>query len=179
MAVIQTFQVGNPVIRSRAKACTNLSTKERNRIITNLIDSMRAHELVGMAAPQIGQSFRIFVTEIRLTKLRDPKLSDPLRVFVDPRIVQKSARLVAGWEGCGSVARSGLFGKVKRHATITVQAKDRNGEPFTLNASGLLAQIIQHEIDHLNGIVFADKALTKTYMSEDEYRAMRKAQASG
>jgi peptide deformylase len=71
--------------------------------------------------------------------------------------------------GCGSVASSGLFGIVKRSESVVVQAQDRDGKIFKLKTSNLLARVIQHEIDHLNGTVFTDKADPKTYMSRNEY----------
>lgn len=134
---------------------------------------MRENDLVGMAAPQIGSNVRIFVTEIRKTKVRNPALQDSLRVFINPKIIVSSKREVLGWEGCGSVAFSGLFGKVRRPYSVTVQAQDIEGAVFELKASGLLARIIQHEVDHLNGVLFTDRADPKTYMSTNEYRAAR------
>lgn len=144
--------------------------------MNDLIDSMRHHELVGMAAPQIGKGVRIFVTEIRKTKLRKGesiKNVDPLRVFVNPRVLSVSKKEAKGWEGCGSVASAGLFGMVRRPTSVTVEALDENGKKFRLKASNLLARVIQHEVDHLNGIVFADKADTKTYMSKNEYLKLK------
>ncbi len=173
MIIKKTTQVGNKVIRAKAKAVAvnQIASPEIKSIIRNLIDSMRHHNLVGMAAPQIGQGVRIFVTEIRKTKLRkvSPGGFDPLRVFVNPRIVSVSKAQNKGWEGCGSVACAGLFGQVRRPNSIVVQALDENGKPFVLKAKDLLARVIQHELDHLNGILFVDKADTKSYMSRDEY----------
>lgn len=140
------------------------------KIVTNLTDSMRHHELVGMAAPQIGVNLRIFVTEVRKTKTRIQKETDPLRVFINPKIVKFSKRVVAGYEGCGSVANAGLFGAVKRPAEVVVTAFDQEGKRFKLYGKGLLARIIQHETDHLNGIVFLDRVSdTKSLISREEY----------
>jgi len=181
MIVKHTVQLGNSVIRTKAKAVTLPLQKETKQIIRNLIDSMRAGELVGMAAPQIGKSFRIFVTEIRPTKLRK-KIgikSDMLRVFINPKVIAVSKKEVSDWEGCGSVADKHLFGKVRRPDSITVRAINEFGEPFELKAQGLLARVIQHEIDHLNGVVFTDKGDTKTYMSQNEYLQMKQREAAG
>ena len=98
---------------------------------------------------------------------------DELRVFVNPKVTSFSESLVSGWEGCGSVAASNIFGKVSRPKSLIVEAYDSNGDKFTLEAKGLLARVIQHEMDHINGVVFTDKADTKTYMSRDEYLKMK------
>ncbi len=169
-------QVGSSVIRARSQTVSLPISTANKKIIADLIDSMRHHELVGMAAPQLGKSVRIFVTEIRKTRLRkgdSVKNSDPLRIFLNPKIISVSKKTTMGWEGCGSVATSNLFGMVKRPATVTVEAVNENGKLFQLMAHDLLARVIQHEMDHLNGIVFTDKADSKTYMSRGEYLKLR------
>lgn len=171
-------QVGNPVIRARAKAVSQWNTPEVRKTIKDLTDSMRHHELVGMAAPQIGKGIRVFVTEVRSTKYRKKHRTplDGLRVFINPKITSYSEKMDTDWEGCGSVASGGLFGKVQRPGGLTVTARNEKGELFTLEARGLLARVIQHEMDHLNGVVFVDKAITSTYMSRDEYLKFKSSQ---
>jgi len=167
-----TTQVGCKLIRGKAKKVSNVKSKTTQKIIKDLIDSMRHHDLVGMAAPQIGKDARVFVSEIRETKLRkgdSVKDADKLRIYVNPKLVWSSKDKVSGWEGCGSVAFANLFGKVKRSKQITVQALDENGDEFTINAQKLLARVVQHELDHLNGVVFTDTADPKTFMSQNEY----------
>lgn len=169
MSVRKPVQVGSPVIRAKARSVASVTTKQVQKTIDDLVDSMRDAELVGMAAPQIGVGLRIFVTEIRKTKFR--KLdgdTDPLRVFINPRIVQKTKRVVSGFEGCGSVAHTDLFGLVPRADGVTVSALDQNGFPFTLTTKGLLARVIQHELDHLDGKVFLDRVTdTRSLRSSD------------
>src|SRR5688572_2661589 len=112
MIIKEATQIGNKVIRSKAREITKQKSKSVQKIIADLIDSMRHHELVGMAAPQIGKDIRVFVTEIRETKLRKgqtKKNVDPLRVFINPRIISFSKVKKSDWEGCGSVASAGLF----------------------------------------------------------------------
>ncbi len=162
-------QVGNPLIRSSSKDVINSKNKIVQKLVQDLTDSMRHHELVGMAAPQIGKSIRVFVTEIRKTKLRKSQDVDKLRVFINPKIIRRSKEKVKGWEGCGSVASAQLFGMVSRPKSITVRALDENGNSFTLEATGLLARVIQHEFDHIDGVVFTDKADVSTFMSRNEY----------
>ncbi len=165
-------QVGESVIRKKAIKVKDPKSKETRKVIRDLIDSMQHHTLVGMAAPQIGISLRIFVTEIKETKLRKAHRNDDvdgLRVFVNPKVIAVSEKTVKGWEGCGSVACASLFAKVERPKEITVEAFDKDAVKFTLTATGLLARVIQHEIDHLNGIVFTDIADRKTFMSREPY----------
>lgn len=174
MTIKKTTQVGNPIIRMKAKPVKLADSKKVQAVILNLIDSMREHNLVGMAAPQVGESLRIFVTEIRKTKLRKSNEVDSLKVFINPIITWFSKKKSNGWEGCGSVAEAGLFAKVNRPAGVHVKALDQNGDTFTLKASGLLARVIQHEMDHLDGVVFIDKADLSTAMSKAEYLKMKK-----
>jgi peptide deformylase len=157
MIVKHATQIGNPVIRRRSKVVPRVSAPEIKRIAKNLIDSLRYHGLVGMAAPQIGINLRIFVTEIRKTQTRNPKEADAARVFINPKIVKRSRAQEEDYEGCGSVAYAGLFASVARSRTVTVEAFNEKGKKFTLQAAGLLARVIQHENDHLDGIVFLDR----------------------
>lgn len=164
------IQVGNRVIREKAEIVKDISHSRIQKTVKNLIDSMHHHNLVGMAAPQIGEGIRVFVSEIRTTTLRKTKEKDAVRVFVNPRIVKKSKSEINGYEGCGSVAHAHLFGLVKRAKSVTVTALDEKGNPFVVNVSGLLARIIQHEIDHLDGVIFLDRvADLRSLMERGEY----------
>ncbi len=170
MIIKNVTQVGNPVIRKKSASVSNVKTPEVKKIIKDLTDSMRHSNLVGMAAPQIGYNLQIFVTEIRNTTLRKVKELDQLRVFINPKLINVSKKTVTGYEGCGSVAVSGIFGKVTRSAKVTVSAIDQQGNKFECTADGLLARVIQHEIDHLNGVVFLDRITdSKSLMSREEY----------
>jgi peptide deformylase len=165
MPVIPTVQIGEPVIRKRAVRVETPRTSKNQKVVRDLIDSMRADNLVGMAAPQIGESVRIFVSEVRTTTYRkNIGPLDGVRVFINPRIIERSTKNVAGYEGCG------LFGKVARAAWVRVRAQDEQGKPFELKAVGLLARIIQHEIDHLDGRVFLDRMKDmRSLMGREEY----------
>jgi peptide deformylase len=106
---------------------------------------MREQKGVGIAAPQIGMSERFFLTAV-------PR--DELRVFVNPEIIDCSSRSVRSQESCLSLP--GLTAEVPRHAWVTVAYFNTNGVRHELNARGLLARVIQHELDHLNGVLFTD-----------------------
>lgn len=170
MIIKNVTQVGNPIIRKISKKVTSINSPEVKKIIKDLTDSMRYLNLVGMAAPQIGYNLQIFVTEIRSTTLRKTNELDKLRVFINPKIINTSKSEISGYEGCGSVALSGIFGKVLRQSQVIVSATDENNKKFEHTAKGLLSRVIQHEIDHLNGIVFIDKVTDKkSLMSKEEY----------
>lgn len=173
MIIKDVTQVGNPIIRKKSKAVKDIHAEEVTTLIENLIDSMREAKLVGMAAPQVGVNLRVFVTEIRVTDTRSGKVADPVRVFINPKILSFSKKLVEIYEGCGSVAHADLFSSVKRPEMVTVEAINEHGEKFILETGGLLARIIQHEVDHLDGKVFLDRISdTKTLTSRNEYMKM-------
>lgn len=177
MIIKDIVQLGNPKIRKISKnlVLKDIISNKTKVLIKNLIDSMRAENLIGISAPQINESLRIFITEIRQTKNRNPKEMDSLKIFINPKITYFSKEKISGYEGCGSVANANLFGLVNRSKNITIQALDEKGEKFELKANGLLARVIQHEYDHLDGILFVDKITnTKSYMSGSEYRKMKK-----
>lgn len=176
MILKKATQVGNPIIRRKSKKVIDVTSTKTKKVVRDLVDSMRHHGLVGMAAPQIGENLRIFVTEIRATNTRRKDKNfeiDDLRVFINPKFISVSEKMNKGWEGCGSVAESGLFAKVNRPTTVVVEALDGKGKKFKLEAKNLLARVIQHEMDHIEGIVFLDKADTKTCMSRNEYLKMQ------
>lgn len=173
-------QLGNRVIQSKAKRVRGIHDPKVKRIIQSLISVMREQNLVGMAAPQIGEGVRIFVSEVRSTTYRK-NIAEPdeLRIFINPEITTHSKRKSVSYEGCGSVAEAALFGPVSRYERITVKALNIDGESFTLEASGFLARIIQHEIDHLDGTVFLDRVTdTKKLMGRQEYIDSQKKEAS-
>ncbi len=149
----------------------NFRSPSMKSLIKDLADTMRAQGLVGIAAPQIGISQQVFLTETRKTKFRkNVKGNDALQVYINPKIIKRSKSHTVLMEGCGSLAEAGLFGPVKRPKEITVQAYDRRGNIFTIKAKGLLAKIIQHEYDHLQGIICIDKySDPRKILSREEY----------
>lgn len=169
MTIIPTIQAGNPIIHQPSVDVVDARSAETVRIITDLIDTMRSENLVGMAAPQIGENVRIFITEVRPTHYRGEK-TDDLRIFINPKVTSISDKLVDGYEGCGSVASAQFFGKVARADAISIEALDREGNMFMCEAEGFLARIIQHELDHLDGVLFHEKMTDmKSVMSKEEY----------
>ena len=120
---------------------------ELEKLAQDMVHTMKNAPGVGLAAPQIGQSLRLIIVE------RAPK---PL-VLINPEIVSHSLRRHILEEGCLSVL--GKYGLIKRWRSVKVRAQTLDGQPFEITAQGFLAQIFQHEIDHLNGILYIDKAI--------------------
>ena len=169
--ISNVVQKGDYPIGEIARPVQRVQSEIIQSIITNLIDSMRYHNLVGMAAPQIGQCLRIFVIEVRETLYRkDMGIKEDLKVFINPEIVSHSEEENTDYEGCGSVEHAGIFGPVKRWNQVTVQALDKDGSPFEYKAEGFLARVVQHEYDHLNGVLFIDKVTNvKEILTREEY----------
>lgn len=170
MVVKKTIQIGNPILAKKAKIVKDMQSPATKRIIKNLTDSMRVNNLIGMAAPQIGVSERIFVTELRTTTFRKAHDDNALRIFINPKITWKSQKSWVMYEWCGSVAYSKLFAPVRRPSNIIIEAFDEHGKKIVLKAEWLLARVIQHEYDHLDGICFTEKITDmKKIMSNEEY----------
>jgi len=158
-------QDGDPVLRAIAQPITKeeFGSQELADILANMDHAL--HGEVGtfsigvaLAAPQIGISKRIFVVRYdRTGKKSDESAPRELGVFINPRIIKSSRRRVMMDEGCLSVR--GMYGYVERHDRVTVEAYDETGKKFTRGAGGLLAQIFQHEIAHLDGHLFIDHAV--------------------
>src|SRR5512133_1036996 len=145
------------VLRRKAHAVTKFD-KGLQTLIDDMIETMRQAPGVGLAAPQIGLSERIIVVEY-FEHEEDEEVEDaPKKVWavLNPEIVKPSEEMVMGIEGCLSVP--GLVGEVERHAALQVKGLNRHGKPMKIKAEGWLARIFQHEIDHLNGVIFTDRA---------------------
>lgn len=145
VAVLPIRKIGDPVLRSRSKEVDEITNKTRE-LIDNMIDSMEEAEGIGLAAPQIGILQRVIVVEIE----------DDLKVTINPVAVKKKGEAVAE-EGCLSVP--GKTGLVKRAEEVTIKGLNEKGEDVKYELEGLKARAFLHEIDHLDGILFVDKAL--------------------
>lgn len=153
MALREIVTLPEPVLRRKARKITTID-KDLQVLIDDMIETMRDAPGVGLAAPQIGQSIRLVVVEFGDEE--DEAKPKKLYVLINPEIVQASEEMVAGVEGCLSVP--GLVGEVERHERIVAKGLNRYGKVNKLKLSGWTARIFQHEIDHLNGIVFTDRA---------------------
>lgn len=173
--VLQIAQLGHPILREIASPVENIS----DPIIQNLIDALtktaQAANGVGIAAPQVAQSYRVFIVASRPNpRYPDAPLMEPT-AMINPQIVDSSEQM-KGWEGCLSVP--GLRGLVPRYQTIKVEYQDRDGYFHRQVFSGFVARIIQHELDHLDGLVFLDRLeSTQDLYTEQEYEQLLKEAA--
>ncbi len=133
----------DPVLRRKAKKVTSIDGAVR-KLIDDMIDTMRANGGVGLAAPQVGVSLRIAVIEIP---------GEEVIVLINPEVVKKEGEKDVA-EACLSLP--GYAGEIKRAVTVRVKAQNREGRGFRLKGEGLLAQALEHEIDHLNGVLYSD-----------------------
>ncbi len=172
MTIRKIVTLENPTLRQKARKVTRF-TPDLQTLIDDMVETMRAAPGVGLAAPQVGQGMRLFVAEY--AESRDPdeegaEASPPkLYVLINPETVRVSEEKVEGEEGCLSIP--GYAGTVERHEAVTVKALNRRGQPIKLKAQGWLARIFQHEIDHLEGVLFIDKASKVWKMEEKEEAA--------
>ena len=159
----------DPVLRRKARPVSTFD-KNLQTLIDDMIETMREAPGVGLAAPQIGIPERLIVIEYADPPEEDeeePKEVKPkLYVMANPEIVKASDEKVLGVEGCLSIP--GLVGEVERFATVQVKGLNRRGQPMKVKAEGWLARIFQHEIDHVNGVVFPDRATRVWKPAPDE-----------
>ena len=167
MAIREIVSVPDPVLRRKAQKVTKFDDKLQT-LVDDMVETMREAPGVGLAAPQIGVLEQIIVVEY-FEKEEDEELEDaeaaPKRLYVviNPEITRTSTETVSGPEGCLSVP--GYLGEVERFEAITVKGQNRRGQPVTLKLKDWTARIFQHEIDHLNGVLFTDLA-TKVWKPE-------------
>lgn len=153
----------NPVLRRKAHKITEFD-KDFQTLVDDMIETLRAAPGVGLAAPQVNLSERLIVIEYG----DDEDEEAPKRLFVvaNPEITQVSTETETGVEGCLSIP--GLVGEVERFSQVTVKGLNRRGKPIKIKAEGWLARIFQHEIDHLEGVMFVDRATRVWKPKENE-----------
>jgi peptide deformylase len=157
MTLRRIVTLPEPVLRRKAHAVTRFD-KNLQVLIDDMVETMRDAPGVGLAAPQVGLSERLIVIEYYERDEDEEKESAPKKVWtiVNPEIIKASEETLMGVEGCLSIPN--LVGEVERHAVVHVKGLNRHGKPLKIKAEGWLARIFQHEIDHLNGILFTDRA---------------------
>ena len=176
MAILDIVTIPNPILRRKARPVTQFDA-DLQKLIDDMIETMREAPGVGLAAPQIGQPLRLSVIET-LPKVDDEgnEIEDSRELFViaNPEIVWNSRDELLGVEGCLSIP--GYVGEVARSEKIRVRAQDRFGRKIRLRLEGWTARIFQHEIDHLNGLLYIDKLTDKeNFWTEEEFQAMQEA----
>jgi peptide deformylase len=173
MTVRTIVTLPDPVLRRKARPVTKFD-KTLQTLIDDMIDTMRDAPGVGLAAPQVRISERVIVVEYaepeEVEEGEEPKEVEPkLYVMVNPEIVKSSPETVVGVEGCLSIPT--LVGEVERAHEVRIKGLNRRGQPMKLKVDGWLARIFQHEIDHVNGVVFTDRA-TQVWQPEEPVEDM-------
>lgn len=163
MAVRTIVTTPDPVLRRKAKKVT-VFDKDLLVLIDDMIETMRQAPGVGLAAPQVGISQRLIVVEY--SDDEDEEAPKKLYVVVNPELVSASTEMVEGMEACLSIPR--IMGDVERHENIVVKGFNRFGKPVKYKLSGWFARIFQHEMDHLDGVLFTDRATKAWRVKEDE-----------
>ena len=174
MAILKVARMGHPVLRARARALnpSDIRSPEIQRLIDDMFDTMHANKGVGLAAPQVHESVRIFVAGFSPGSDDDDDEDDdgrhvPQLALINPEIKIVGESMAEDWEGCLSIPD--IRGRVPRATQILVQAYDRKGKRVELRAGGFTARVIQHETDHLDGILFFDRMKsfeTLTFLDE-------------
>ncbi|EAZ89320.1 peptide deformylase [Crocosphaera chwakensis] len=152
---LEIAQVGNPILRQQAQYVTDITDEKLQQLIDTLLTTAIDAKGVGIAAPQVSQSYRLFIVcSHPNSRYPDAPSMEPT-VMINPCLVSHSEEMVKGWEGCLSVP--GVRGLVSRYQKITVEYLDRYGKLHQQEFTDFVARIFQHELDHLNGILFIDR----------------------
>jgi peptide deformylase len=163
MALRDIVTLPNPVLRRKARKVTDFGP-ELQTLIDDMIETMRQAPGVGLAAPQVNLSQQLIVVEFGDED--DETVPQKTYVLANPEIVKLSKETVTGVEGCLSIP--GIVGEVERAEIAFIKGVNRRGQPVKIKAQGWLARIFQHEIDHLNGVMFVDKATRIWQQTEEE-----------
>ena len=157
MAIRNIRYLGDEILRKRAKDVDKVDEKIKE-LLDDMVETMKEYDGIGLAAPQIGILKRIIVIDV-------PEVTEKPIKLVNPVILEQKGSQVAE-EGCLSIPKK--FAKVKRPAEVKVEALNEDGQKVTINAKGIMAVVLCHEIDHLNGTVFTDKMIPGTLEEEVE-----------
>ena len=152
MSILKVARMGHPVLRRRARPldAADVRSPRIQQLIDDLIETMREYQGIGLAAPQVHEGVRLFVAGVGQ---EDDRMR--LIVLVNPELAPVGSETVEDWEGCLSIPD--IRGRVPRAHEVRVRGLDRHGEPVDFTARGFGARVIQHETDHLDGILFVDR----------------------
>lgn len=167
--VLPVSQIGESVLRERAQEIEDASDSHIQQLVEDLIKTVKSAQGVGIAAPQVDKSYRLIIVASRPNPRYPNAPKMPPTAAIDPKIIAHSNDIVKGWEGCLSVP--GVRGLVPRYREIEVEYITRQGELKREVVSDFVARIYQHEIDHLDGILFPDRVESESELiSEAEYQ---------
>ena len=153
MSILKVARMGHPVLRAKARAIdkAELKSPALQQFIDDMVDTMYEYSGVGLAAPQVHEAIRVFVVMLDA----DGRGEGDATILVNPELLIVGDQTVEGWEGCLSIPD--IRGRVPRCREVTVRAFDRDGKRLELHAVDYSARVIQHETDHLDGILFFDR----------------------
>jgi peptide deformylase len=171
VSILKIARMGHPVLRTRTKPIDprDIKTPRIQQLIDDMLETMREYQGVGLAAPQVHHDLRLFVAGFAASPEEEESGRErvPLMTLINPEITPIGNAVVEDWEGCLSIPD--LRGKVPRAAEIAVKAWDRKGRKVELRAKTFTARVIQHETDHLDGVLFLDRMKsfeTLTFLDE-------------
>ena len=173
MSILKVARMGHPVLRAKARPLdkSELKSPRLQAFIDSMIDTMHEYSGVGLAAPQVHESVRLFVAMLE----QEGNGEGDATVFINPEVTVQDAQMVEGWEGCLSIPE--IRGRVPRAQHIVIAALDRHGKRFELDLKDFPARVVQHETDHLDGVLFFDRMRSMdslTYLEEfSRYHARR------
>lgn len=165
--ILDLAYYGDPILRAKAAHIEHFATEELQKLILNMMETMGEQRGIGIAAPQVKHSIRLFLVNMKYVQQaeteqieeEEPISLDDIQVFINPTIQSISESTDFDREGCLSIP--GIYGEVERPINITVHAYNEKGESFTVECSDLFARVIMHENDHLNGVLFIDRLSVK------------------
>ncbi|HML21279.1 MAG TPA: peptide deformylase [Aggregatilinea sp.] len=169
MAIRPIIYPDNPILRKRAYKVTNIADPVLQTLIDDMIETLIDAPGVGLAAPQVAVSQRVIVVRLPDDEESKEEYGDQagiLYVVINPEIVRESRETIDGIEACLSIP--GYYGEVERKTAVTVRGVDRNGKEIRIKAKDWLARVFQHEIDHLDGVLYIDHAKRMWRVREDE-----------
>lgn len=177
MAILNIIQPDNPLLRKKAVRITTFTDKKLQQLMDDMVETMIAAPGVGLAAPQVAVSQRLIVVRLPAETEEDREeygeLAGKVHIVANPKIIKASKEMVKGVEGCLSLP--GLLGEVERHKIVVVTGQDRHGKDFRIKAEGWFARVFQHEIDHLDGVLFPDRT-EKVWRPDDADEARKAAE---
>ncbi len=153
MAHLEIIKIGDPRLRKKSRPIRRFDARLK-QLADDMVETMRRADGVGLAAPQVGINERLIVVEMPEEGFEDDPQAGKLFVLVNPEIIRTKGKLEPGDEGCLSIP--GYIGEVMRYPMVTVKGQTVNGKEVRIKAYDFLARIFQHEIDHLNGVLFID-----------------------
>lgn len=169
--ILEIIQLGHPVLRAQAQLVEDIKSPRIQKLIDNLIATVIQANGVGIAAPQVQSSDRLFIVASRPNPRYPNAPEMEPTPMINPKILSSSTEVVKGWEGCLSIP--GIRGLVPRHQAIEIEYSDRNGKLHKQELTDFVARIFQHELNHLDGIVFVDRLQsTHDLITEQEYQKL-------